>query len=126
MAGIFGVNAPEYVSPAGAAVVTKTSGGLLGMFPGTPEYGKPEGTMSAPAAGIGGIEIRIAIPGLVNLQGSVVLPPWLPQLAPTIAPALLELVREWLARHGCAPLESPPASKTEQRPHVEQRVWDRD
>jgi hypothetical protein len=55
MAGFFSAPAPEYVTPTGTSMVTKTSGGLLGMFPGTPEYAKADAATvpasEAPACG---------------------------------------------------------------------------
>lgn len=83
----FGSSSPDYVGVNGANVTRKTEGSFLGLFPGTPEY--VIAPTSAPGTPIGssatssptptpihgpGVEVRISVPGLLHLHGSVSLP----------------------------------------------------
>jgi len=153
MAGLFGgPGAPQYVGPAGTALATQRADGLFGVFPGTPDYMTP----SAPGGSLPpspvpvpvpvppgekqgpGIEVSIRIPGLLNVQGSLCLPPWLLESAPALVPIVLHMLRQRIEGELCrevpsevepdgrgVPCESPRdpeygCSETEAR------VWDRE
>ncbi len=146
MAGLFGgAEAPQYVGPAGTAVVTQQSGGLFGVFPGSPDYTPPPPSVPPSTPPVPpvvqpapGIEVSVKVPGLVNLQASLWLPPWLRESAPALVPVLLQLLRQHIEGELCRdagqgpgpdcegqPYESPREAGFE-RPETEARVWDRE
>jgi hypothetical protein len=146
MAGLFGgVEAPQYVGPNGTAVATKQSAGLFGVFPGTPDYTTappPNVPPSDPpippvVPATPGIEVTLKVPGLVNLQASLWLPPWLRESAPTLVPILLHLLRQRIEGDLCRAAQAAgirsdgteyesPRDPGYERPETEARVWDRE
>jgi hypothetical protein len=144
MAGLLSTDAPQYVTPGGTALVTKTQGGMFGLFPGTPEYTRPEVVPAAPPTTPPGnapvlvmepaeIEVRVRIPGVAAVQGQVTVAP---AVVAALVPHLVRLAGELGKREVGG--EVPPAAgepaddasdtpeASARRSEVEQRVWDRD
>ena len=152
MAGLFGANQPTYV---GQPSPSKSSGGLLGMFPSSPDYvtsppvvqpaptTKPGDGTASTSTNVPVVELAVKVAGVLDVHGALALPPWLLDRAPAFLPALLPLVRQWLADGLCRfvwpdgnvpPLVDPydpqcgppPVAPGYARPDIEQRVWDRE
>jgi hypothetical protein len=154
MAGLFGTDQPTYV---GQPSPSKSSGGLFGMFPSTPDYvtspsapalpsspsTKPSDGTASTSTNVPVVELAVKIANVLDVHGALALPPWLLDRAPALLPALLPLVRQWLADGFCRfiwpdgqvppPVDPydpqcgpPPAPPSYARPDVEQRVWDRE
>ena len=109
MASLFTTKTPEYVGASGAPVASANHGAWSGLFPGAPNYLQLPVTpvpalatcaTDSPRPGpVGpGVEVRMAIPGLLTLQGQLTIPPWLPELAPVLAPVLRSMASSLLER----------------------------
>jgi hypothetical protein len=129
MAGLFGgPEAPQYVGPGGTALATQPHAkGLFGVFPGTPEYATPaksDGGAPSPTQGPGepsatppGVEVSVRVPGLISLQGSLWVPPWLKESAPALLPLLLHILQQRIEAELCrTPAPSAPTPGDGGRP----------
>jgi hypothetical protein len=129
MSGLFGgPEAPQYVGPSGTALATQPRAqGLFGVFPGTPEYTQPStpGGTTPPTPGTSdpgstpppGIEIAVRVPGLLSVQGSLWVPPWLKESAPALLPLLLHILQQRIEAELCrTPVPPTPAPGDGGRP----------
>lgn len=149
MAGLFGTDQPTYV---GQPSPSKSSGGLFGMFPSTPDYvaapplvqpaptTKPSDGTASTSTNVPVVELAVKVAGVLDVHGALALPPWLLDRVPALLPALLPLVRQWLADGLCRfvwpdgsvppspadPYDPQCAPPSYARPDIEQRVWDRE
>jgi hypothetical protein len=111
MAGYFSPDPPQYMaasSPAPAA-----TRGALGLFPGTPDYQAGGASNTAPpATSPPAVELQIRLPGVLQLEAAISMPPWLPELSPVVLPMILNVARRWLEHRMCTdqvePAGSPP------------------
>jgi hypothetical protein len=125
MAGLFNsCESPRYLSADGQTVSEKRTASFLGLFPGTPEYVQPstrEAPLPAPPAPpfsvvvprtgdvpacptmpAAGVEVRVRIPGLLDVHGTLSLPPNLPDLLPVLLPLLAQRLASAMETHGDA------------------------
>ena len=123
MAGLFGgPAAPQYEGSAGTALATQPQGGgLFGVFPGTPDYTTastppPTGTTPPTGTQAPSIEVAIRVPGLLSVQGSLTLPPWLLESAPALVPLVLQMIRQRIDAEPCNEVPPPPRGDGGGRP----------
>jgi hypothetical protein len=133
------MEAPQYVSAGGVSLTSNAQVGMLGLFPGTPDYDLPAPTVptpgtTPPAAESAAVELKVHVPGVLSAQGSLAIAPALSSL---VVPTLLALARELLlprVEDGPSQTEGKPAgapsakcpNPARERPETEARVWDRD